>query len=141
MYRVNAGAGGVDRLLSLPCFTPTPGRTARVWCGHHRFSAFPPGGPELSQGGARQGVSHMDSGAGPVGVAPAESPSILPHAAPPPHPRHIDFWFRGFVAPSPELPSSSAVVTAYTGDCLLCQETQSQVLLVTTGTLGGTASV
>ena len=68
-------------------------------------------------------------------------PFILPHTAPPPHPRHIDFWFLGFVAPSPELPNSSAVVTAHTQDCLLCEEKGSQVLLDTTGTLGEAASV
>lgn len=46
-------------------------------------------------------------------------PSILPHAAPPPQPRHIDFWFLGFAAPSTELPTSPVVVMAHTWDCPL----------------------
>lgn len=65
----------------------------------------------------------------PLHPRPPPTPSILPHTAPPPHPRHMDIWFLGFVAPSPELPDSSAVVTAQTQDCLLCEEKGSQVLL------------
>lgn len=33
---------------------------------------------------------------------------------PSPQPRHIDFWFLGFVALSPELPNSPAEVMAHT---------------------------
>lgn len=43
-------------------------------------------------------------------------PCLLPPVprTPSPQPRHIDFWFPRFVAPSPELPNSPAVVTAHT---------------------------
>lgn len=58
-----------------------------------------------------------------------------------PQPIHIDFWFLGFVAPSPEPPNSPAVVMAHTRTAHFREKGGSQVLLNIIGPLGGAAFV
>lgn len=47
------------------------------------------------------------------------APPILPVQPLPLIPEHIDFWFLGFAAPSPELPSLPTVVMPHIQECPL----------------------